>query len=404
MTLIALIILVDMDGTIADWGKQWDIELDTWFPESKVRRHRDQTSFNLKEGLSPEDAAIVDQVMAADSFYRWLEPIPGAIEALHAMADAGHQVFLVTSPWHANFSCVRDKLDWVHENLGADWVARTIITSDKTLVYGDILIDDKPEIHGAGTPAWEHVLFHQPYNSKVIGKRRLRDWRLWKVLVSPNRSILEPEHNYFFGIDPVQPLVRDIVVEESLNGEVLEDSSKKLTAEFAERSDEREAYIPLSIFSEQARERTQNLINEAVAKLNTKNGVRLDHTALGTSGGLIPTDSIPTGEVRVTSSTGGQKGKKLARYDLIPIDALNQLAEHYGRGAFKYDDNQYRAGYPYSLSYASLLRHAVAWWDGEDFDPELGSHHLAAVAWHAFTLLTFIKEHPEHDDRFKAGA
>jgi hypothetical protein len=28
---------------------------------------------------------------------------------------------------------------------------------------------------------------------------------------------------------------------------------------------------------------------------------------------------------------------------------------------------------------------------------------MAAVAWHALTLLTFIEEHPEFDDRYKVG-
>ena len=106
-------------------------------------------------------------------------------------------------------------------------------------------------------------------------------------------------------------------------------------------------------------------------------------------------------EVRTTSSTGGQKGTKAERFDLIPIGALTQLAQHYGVGARKYDDNQWRKGYEWSKSYAALQRHATSWWGGEDTDEETGSSHMAAVAWHAFTLLTFIEEHPDFDDRYK---
>lgn len=105
-------------------------------------------------------------------------------------------------------------------------------------------------------------------------------------------------------------------------------------------------------------------------------------------------------EVRTTSSTGGQKGVKVERYDLVPVEALRQLAEHYGRGAAKYDDNQYRKGYEFSKSYAAMQRHLNQWWGGEDNDEELGSSHLVAAAWHCFTLLTFMEEHPEFDDRF----
>ena len=59
-----------------------------------------------------------------------------------------------------------------------------------------------------------------------------------------------------------------------------------------------------------------------------------------------------SGEVRQTSDSGAQKGTegpqfstsdsgatkqvKEARYDMIPADALDELARHYGKGAEKY--------------------------------------------------------------------
>lgn len=112
-------------------------------------------------------------------------------------------------------------------------------------------------------------------------------------------------------------------------------------------------------------------------------------------------DVFDTTETRVTSSTGGQKGTKLARYDLIPARSLRLLAEHYGKGAEKYDDHNWRKGYDWSLSFAALMRHAWAFWNGEDNDAETGSPHMAAVAFHAFALLEFMHEHPDFDDRWK---
>lgn len=136
-------------------------------------------------------------------------------------------------------------------------------------------------------------------------------------------------------------------------------------------------------------------------------------------------------ETRTTSSTGGMKGTKLARFDLIPVGPLTELAEHYGVGASKYANHQWRQGYEWSKSYAALMRHLTAFWSGLDFDacsndPEgcshvdaegnpfvaeredacfnhTGSHHLAAVAWHAFCLMEFRREHPGHDDRYVAS-
>lgn len=105
------------------------------------------------------------------------------------------------------------------------------------------------------------------------------------------------------------------------------------------------------------------------------------------------------GEYRVTSSTGGQKNNKLARFDLIPPQALWDLAEHYGRGAEKYEDHNWTRGYPWSLSIAALHRHLNLFQQGEELDPETGTPHIVAVAWHAFTLMTFRHTHPEFDDR-----
>lgn len=116
--------------------------------------------------------------------------------------------------------------------------------------------------------------------------------------------------------------------------------------------------------------------------------------------GLLKSPGKSGEEVRVVDpTTGGEKGQKLARFDLIPVDALWDIAEHFGRGAEKYADRNWERGYKWSLSYAALLRHLTAWWGGEDFDEETGSHHLAAVGFHTMALLTFVRTHPDGDDR-----
>lgn len=106
-------------------------------------------------------------------------------------------------------------------------------------------------------------------------------------------------------------------------------------------------------------------------------------------------------EIRTTSSTGGEKGTKAERFDLIPTDALSAVARHYGVGAQKYEAHNWRHGYEWSKSYAALQRHAQAFWGGEDLDAETGSPHMAAVAFHALALLTFMSDHPDFDDRWK---
>lgn len=105
-------------------------------------------------------------------------------------------------------------------------------------------------------------------------------------------------------------------------------------------------------------------------------------------------------EVRVVDpTTGGEKGSKLARFDLIPWDAIYALAEHYGRGARKYEDRNWERGYRWGLSFASLHRHLAAWWEGEDVDEESGSSHLTAVMWHAIALWWYQAHGRGTDDR-----
>ena len=82
--------------------------------------------------------------------------------------------------------------------------------------------------------------------------------------------------------------------------------------------------------------------------------------------------------MRVTDPiTGGEKGRKKARFSLIVPSFLWELAEVYGEGAKKYSDRNWEKGYAWSLSYDALQRHIHQWVMGESIDKETGRHHLA---------------------------
>lgn len=105
-------------------------------------------------------------------------------------------------------------------------------------------------------------------------------------------------------------------------------------------------------------------------------------------------------EVRVVDpETGGAKGSKLARFDLLPWDALWAVAERFGAGAKKYEERNWERGYAWGLSHAAQHRHDAAFQMGEDLDPETGQPHLAAVAWHALVRLAFYLRGAGTDDR-----
>lgn len=104
-------------------------------------------------------------------------------------------------------------------------------------------------------------------------------------------------------------------------------------------------------------------------------------------------------EVRVTDPSGGQKGQKQARYDLIPAIPLDELARLYGVGAEKYAERNWERGYRYSLSFAALQRHAWAFWNGQDIDEGTRRHHLASVVFHCFAMMEYQARGTGTDDR-----
>lgn len=111
---------------------------------------------------------------------------------------------------------------------------------------------------------------------------------------------------------------------------------------------------------------------------------------------------MSAGEVRVTNATtGGQKGSKAQRFDLVPLDAVAAIAEVYDFGSKKYADDNWRLGYQWSLSFSALMRHLTAFWEGVETDEESGLPHLAHAGFHVLALLTFSAHarYAELDDR-----
>ena len=101
-----------------------------------------------------------------------------------------------------------------------------------------------------------------------------------------------------------------------------------------------------------------------------------------------------------------QAGKKddsgKLRFDLIPEDALWEVARVYTIGASKYDPWNWQGGIAYSRVVAALRRHLSKWLMGETLDQQDGQHHLSSVAWAALTLLHYDlnkERYTQFDDR-----
>ena len=179
-----MILLVDMDNTIADFEGHF---IDLWqerYPDIPHIPREERKHFYQTKDYPSEHSQKIISVITSQGFFCDLKPVPGAIEALHGMKALGHDVFLCTSSFFNYPQCVSCKYQWVASHLGQRWQSKVIIAADKTLVKGDFLIDDRPELKGNFKPSWEYILYDQPYNRQATQWRRLT-WNNWeKVLLN----------------------------------------------------------------------------------------------------------------------------------------------------------------------------------------------------------------------------
>lgn len=177
------IILIDMDGVLADFERGF---LEAWkkkFPNHPHIPLDERKTFSVFDDYPSNLRGDVGKIAREPGFFQNLHEIDGGKEAINEIAGLGHEVFVCTKPIDRYENCVLEKYHWITEHLGYEWTKRVIVTKDKTLIYGDILIDDRPEHKGLREPSWIHVLFDRPYNINVKTKLKIT-WENWKKILN----------------------------------------------------------------------------------------------------------------------------------------------------------------------------------------------------------------------------
>lgn len=83
--------------------------------------------------------------------------------------------------------------------------------------------------------------------------------------------------------------------------------------------------------------------------------------------------------------------KKL-RWDLLPLEEIEDIVKVYTAGSIKYGDNNWQnLENGYQRYKAALLRHLLEYEKGNAIDKDTGCHHLAQVAWNAIAMLWISK-------------
>ena len=94
-----------------------------------------------------------------------------------------------------------------------------------------------------------------------------------------------------------------------------------------------------------------------------------------------------------------ESNKNRGRFDLIPYEALEELAKWYELGAEKYGDRNWEKGISVKDCTNRMARHSAkacnGWMDEGPFA------HYAAVIWNAMAAITGIKRNPYSNDHFR---
>ena len=175
--------LIDQDGVLADFDGEVRRRCLEQFPQMPLIPQENHAHFYFSENYSEPWRSLINTIYTQPGFILALPPIPGGLEAVRALTEIGEgeTVCICTSPFGQYQTC-GEKFEWIKRYLGPEFIVKTVLAKDKNLVRGDFLIDDRPEITGDLAPMWEHIIFDQPYNRHIVGKRRLT-WQNWREVL-----------------------------------------------------------------------------------------------------------------------------------------------------------------------------------------------------------------------------
>eukprot|EP01053_Blabericola_migrator_P006323 Blabericola_migrator_1__6322@NODE_3190_length_1958_cov_57_699101_g1974_i1_p1_GENE_NODE_3190_length_1958_cov_57_699101_g1974_i1NODE_3190_length_1958_cov_57_699101_g1974_i1_p1_ORF_typecomplete_len229_score28_20NT5C/PF06941_12/2_7e28HAD/PF12710_7/0_0037Put_Phosphatase/PF06888_12/0_0069HAD_2/PF13419_6/0_021_NODE_3190_length_1958_cov_57_699101_g1974_i189775 len=187
-------ILVDMDNTLNDWDSQFTRLMKYLEPNFPFVEPEQRREYSIENNYPESLRAQILSLTSLRGFWSTMPVAPGAKQALSEMADSGLDVWIVSAPDpDLTGRCAMEKYEWLELNFGPRWKNRLILTQDKTLVHGNLLIDDKPTADvgvRSKEKSWQHVVYCHPYNEahRCAAQWRLHSWSDWRKVILPALS------------------------------------------------------------------------------------------------------------------------------------------------------------------------------------------------------------------------
>jgi hypothetical protein len=93
-------------------------------------------------------------------------------------------------------------------------------------------------------------------------------------------------------------------------------------------------------------------------------------------------------------------GVKKASLSCVPAPVLLEMGIGMQEGGAKYGRHNYRSiGVRGSVYYDATMRHLMAWWEGEDIDPDSGLSHITKAMCSLAVLRDAMLQNKFNDDR-----
>lgn len=171
-----------MDGPIVQFEEKFNQLWQLRYPELPFVPLEERVGLKMELNYPMEFRQMIKDLICEDYFARDLKPTPGAIVAINQMMEMGHEVHVCTSPLRNSDTNASDKFAWIKTHFGYKFTENVTVTSDKTLMIGDVLIDDNPDVSVGGAipiPVWKHLLFEVSHNKHVRKEHETVNWTNW---------------------------------------------------------------------------------------------------------------------------------------------------------------------------------------------------------------------------------